>query len=172
MLENHSRYPFVFNASDFYSNGKQSKSVEKKLFWNWSKSNWLLRQDNWAVLQYSLGLFPWALATAEGSPRETKKAAFRGCISKGNYVQWLLFRNIKLGNQTTFAEPVNTLFPKLKSEASACGRTDAVLDVYVDESIKDAEWNNRDTTEAMQFKNLIRGHKNQAVEKISQGIKW
>ena len=42
-------------------------------------------------------------------------------------------------NQTTFVEIVNTLFPKLKTEASECGRTDTVLDVYVDESIKDAE---------------------------------
>ena len=32
MLENHYRYPFVFDASDLYCNGKQSKSVEKKLF--------------------------------------------------------------------------------------------------------------------------------------------
>ena len=42
----------------------------------------------------------------------------------------------------TFAKLVNTLFPKLKTEASACRRTDAVLDVYIDESIKDAELNN------------------------------
>ena len=33
MLENHYRYPFVFDADDFYSNWKLSKSVEKKLFW-------------------------------------------------------------------------------------------------------------------------------------------
>ena len=52
---------------------------------------------------------------------------------------WLSFTNIKLGNQTSFAEAVNTLFQKLKTEASACGRTDTVLDVYVDESIKDAK---------------------------------
>ena len=32
LLENQYRYPFVFDAGDFYSNGKQSKSVEKKLF--------------------------------------------------------------------------------------------------------------------------------------------
>ena len=51
----------------------------------------------------------------------------------------LSFRNIKLGNQATFAEFVNTLFQKLKTDASECGRTDTVLDVYVDESIKDAE---------------------------------
>ena len=54
-------------------------------------------------------------------------------------MQWLSCRNVKLGNQTTFAEFVNTLFQKLKTEASACGRTDTVLDVYVDESVKGAE---------------------------------
>ena len=32
ILENQYRYPFVFDAVDFYSNRKQSKSVEKKLF--------------------------------------------------------------------------------------------------------------------------------------------
>ena len=32
MLENHYRYPLVFDAGDLYSNGKQSKSMEKKLF--------------------------------------------------------------------------------------------------------------------------------------------
>ena len=32
MLENHYIYPFVFDAGDLYCNGKQSKSVEKKLF--------------------------------------------------------------------------------------------------------------------------------------------
>ena len=84
-------------------------------------------------------------------------------------MQWLsFFRNINLRNQTTFAEIVNTLFPKLNTEASACGRTDTVLDVYVDASIKDAECNNRGTIEAMQFKNLIRGHKSQVVEKFSR----
>ena len=39
-----------------------------------------------------------------------------------------------IGNQTIFAELENTLFQKLKTEASVCGRTDAVLDVYMDES--------------------------------------
>ena len=42
-------------------------------------------------------------------------------------------------NQPTFAELVDTLFRKLKTEASACGRTDVILVVHVDESIKDAE---------------------------------
>ena len=59
----------------------------------------------------------------------------------------------------------------LKTQASACWRTDAILVVYVDESIKDAEWNATGTAEDLQFKNLIWGHKNEVVEKISQGIK-
>ena len=77
---------------------------------------------------------------------------------------------IPLGNQTTFEEFVNTLFQKLKTEAVTCRGTDTVSNVYVDESIKDAERSNRGTIEAMQFKNLTGGHKNQAVKKISQGI--
>ena len=48
-------------------------------------------------------------------------------------MHWLSFRNIRLGNQTTFAEIVNASFRKLKTETSAC---DAILVVYVDESIK------------------------------------
>ena len=51
-------------------------------------------------------------------------------------MQWLSFRNIKLGNQTTFAELANTLFRKLKTEARVCGKTDEILVVYVDNLLK------------------------------------
>ena len=47
------------------------------------------------------------------------------------------------GNQKTFAELANTLFQKFKAKASECTGSDAVFDVYGDESIKDAERSNR-----------------------------
>ena len=85
MLENHYRYQFVFDAGDLYSNGKQSKSVEKKLFWKLTKI-FLIAQTRKLnmreALQYSPGPFPWALATDGGSLRETKKAALVNEIEK------------------------------------------------------------------------------------------
>ena len=85
MYENQYRYPFVFDAGDFYSNGKQLKLVEKKLFWKLIKISLTVqtRQLNMReVLQYSLGPFQWALATGQGLLRETKKAALANEIEK------------------------------------------------------------------------------------------
>ena len=133
------------------------------------------------VLQYSPGPFPWALGSGEGSLRKTNKAALANEIEKlaiatdciprptACVIDAMAIIQEHKGNQKTFAELANTLFLKFKAEASECGRTDVVFDVYEDEFIKDAERSNRGAAEATQFKNSIGGHKIKLWNKFLKG---
>ena len=124
------------------------------------------------VLQHSLGTFPWASATGEGSLKKTNKAATLAneieklaiatdCIPRptARVIDAMSIIQKHKDNQKSFAELANTLFLKFKAEASECGRIDVVFDVYEDESIKGAVRSDRGAAEATQFKNLIVGHK-------------
>ena len=123
------------------------------------------------VLAHPLGPLPWAIANGEGTLRKTNKAKLAreleknttqaetmprpsACIIDGmGLVQKLS------GNNKTFAELAKYALSKVLHEGAQSSRIDMVFDVYLEESIKNAERCNRGSGSGIQFKQITPGHK-------------
>ena len=96
------------------------------------------------LLCHSFGPLPWALATPEGFPRKTNKAALEALLQKDNQSPGAVLQNAatvidgmslvqKLnvgGNQTTFGGVSTALFSMALHEGSQSRRIDIVFDTY------------------------------------------
>jgi len=123
------------------------------------------------VLAHPLGPLPWAIANGDGTLRKTNKAKLAkeleknatpaetmprpsACIIDGmGLVQKLS------GNNKTFAELAKLALSKVLHDGAQSCRIDVVFDVYLEESIKNAERCNRGSGSGIQFKQIIPGHK-------------
>ena len=120
------------------------------------------------LLQYSLGPLPWSLATTEGFPRKTNKAALATPLQKDVPLADGLPQNSaaiidgmslvqKLsvgGGQTTFAMVASSLLTKVLHEGSQSNRIDVVFDTYRDMSIKNAERTMRGEVAGVQLSHI------------------
>ena len=120
------------------------------------------------LLQYSLGPLPWFLATTEGFPRKTNKAALATPLQKDVPLADGLPQNSaaiidgmslvqKLsvgGGQTTFAMVASSLLTKVLHEGSQSNRIDVVFDTYRDMSIKNAERTMRGEVAGVQLSHI------------------
>lgn len=97
------------------------------------------------LLHYRLGPLPWALATPEGFPRKTNKAALATYLQKDIHLADSLPRNSttiidgmslvqKLnvgGGQTTYGMVASSLLSMALHEGSQSKRIDVVFDTYI-----------------------------------------
>ena len=105
------------------------------------------------LLHYSLGPLPWALATPEGFPRKTNKAALASHLQKDIHLADSLLRNSTIiidgmslvqklnvgGGQTAYGMVASSLLSMSLHEGSQSKRIDVFFDTYRQISIKNAE---------------------------------
>ena len=106
------------------------------------------------LLRHSLGPLPWALATPEGFPRKTNKAALATYLQKDipsstetiphNAVTVIdgmnLVQKLNVGsNQTTFGSIATAILSMALHEGSKTSRIDVVFNTYKKNSIENAE---------------------------------
>ena len=104
-----------------------------------------------AVFSYPLGLFPWSLADGFGMMRKTNKAAIVKAFEKGaTFLEsppiqsatvidgMALVQKLKVV-QMTFGQVADAVFQSILSCGNRSKRIDVVFDVYLDNSIKNAE---------------------------------
>ena len=122
------------------------------------------------LLSHSLGPLPWALATPEGLPRKTNKAALAAQLQKNEHlVQSIpentvtiidamgLIQKINVASsQTTFGSAASTFFTMTSNEGGPQStRIDIVFDKYREISIKNVERGIRGEVQGVQFANII-----------------
>ena len=120
------------------------------------------------LLCHSLGPLPWALATPEGFPRKTNKAALAAFLQKDIQSPGAVPQNAatvidgmslvqKLnvgGNQTTFGGVSTALFSMALHEGSQSRRIDIIFDTYRENSIKNTERSLRGEVQGIQVSNV------------------
>lgn len=120
------------------------------------------------LLHHSLGPLPWSLATPEGFPRKTNKAALATYLQKdvqladrippnsATIVDGMsLVQKLNVGsNQTTFGHVASSLLSMVLHAGSQSSRIDVVFDVYRENSIKNAERTIRGEEQGVQFANI------------------
>ena len=123
------------------------------------------------VLSHPLGPLPWSLATPDGLMRKTNKASLAkelqrnvqaadaipqpsACVIDG----MALVQRLK-GDQKTFAAVAKTLLCRVLNEGGSSDRIDVVFDDYREESIKNAERENRGEGSGSEFRNIQADHK-------------
>ena len=118
--------------------------------------------------QYSLGPLPWALATPEGFPRKTNKAALATYLQKDVQLADSLPLNSATiidgtslvqemnvgGGQTTFGMVASSLLSMAVHEGSQSKRIDVVFDTYREVSIKNAERSKRGEVPGVQLAHI------------------
>ena len=120
------------------------------------------------MLQHSLGPMPWSLATAEGYPRKTNKAALAAHLQKNVQLAdrppnnsatiidgMSLVQKVSVGsNQTTFGSVASSLMAMVLHEGSESSRIDVVFDTYMENSIKNTERSMRGEEPGVQVVNI------------------
>ena len=124
------------------------------------------------VLSHPLGPLPWALASADGSLKKTSKSSLAkelqkdvpaaeiipqpsACIIDG----MALVQRLK-GDQKTFSEVADSLISMALHEGANSNRIDVVFDVYLENSIKNAEREKRGSDQTgNEFRNIRPEHK-------------
>ena len=123
------------------------------------------------VLSHPLGPLPWSLATPDGLMRKTNKASLAkelqknvqsadsipqpsACVIDG----MALVQRLK-GDQKTFAAVAGTLLGRVLNEGGSSDRIDVVFDDYREESIKNAERENRSEGSGSEYRNIQADHK-------------
>ena len=107
------------------------------------------------VLSHPLGPLPWSLATPDGLMHKTNKASLAKELEKNVQVAdsipqtsacvidgMALVQRLK-GDQKTFAAVAETLLGRVLNEGGSSDRIDVVFDDYREESIKNAERENK-----------------------------
>lgn len=123
------------------------------------------------VLCHPLGPLPWALASADGTPRKTNKASLAKALKKDIRAAdvipqpstriidgMAMVQKIK-GDQKTFAEVADCVLSMALSEGIDSQRIDVVFDVYRKESIKNTEREKRGSESGHEFRNIKAEHK-------------
>ena len=122
--------------------------------------------DMRSVFKFPLGPLPWALVEPMGTMKKTSKATLlhnlEGPVEplervSGDYA--MVFDGVKYVQQSqvtnkTFGQLSTDLLGKILTTSSKAARTDVVLDVYHDLSIKNAERNRRSKGQLL-FKTII-----------------
>ena len=123
------------------------------------------------VLSHPLGPLPWSLATPDGLMRKTNKASLAkelqknvqsadsipqpsACVIDG----MALVQRLK-SDQKTFAAVAETLLGRVLNEGGSSDRIDVVFDDYREESIKNAERENRGEGSGSEYRNIQADHK-------------
>ena len=120
------------------------------------------------LLRHSLGSLPWSLATPEGFPRKTNKAALATYLQKdirlaeripqnsATVIDGMsLVQKLNVGsNQTTFGSVANAILSMALHEGSQSSRIDVVFDTYRENSIKNAERSLRGEVQGVQLANI------------------
>ena len=127
--------------------------------------------DMRSVLAHPLGPLPWSLGNCDGTLKKTSKSTLARqreknvslaeaipqpstCIIDGmNLVQKVHSEN------KTFAEVSDAIFMWALHTGTESSRIDVVFDVYLDESVKNAERVNRGSDSGILFSNIVAGHK-------------
>ena len=115
------------------------------------------------ILCHPLGPLPWSLATSEGQPLKTNKAALGKSLQKGitvaEHIPWpsatisdgmFLFQKMKY-DQMSFGQLTSTLLSPVLNEGSLTGTINIVFGVYREHSIKDMERSTRSVESEMHF---------------------
>ena len=123
------------------------------------------------VLSHPLGPLPWSLATPDGLMRKTNKASLAkelqknvqsadsipqpsACVIDG----MALVQRLK-SDQKTFAAVAETLLGRVLNEGGSSDRIDVFFDDYREESIKNAERENRGEGSGSEYRNIQADHK-------------
>ncbi|KAK3741562.1 hypothetical protein QZH41_002944 [Actinostola sp. cb2023] len=121
------------------------------------------------LLCHSLGPLPWALATPDGLPRKTNKAALATLLQKGVQLAERVPENSAIvidamslvqklnvaSNQTTFGTVASALLSMALNEGGPqSSRIDIVFDTYREISIKNVERSIRGEVQGVQLSNL------------------
>jgi len=123
------------------------------------------------VLSHPLGPLPWSLSTPDGLLRKTNKASLAkelqknvqtadaipqpsACVING----MALVQRLK-DDQKSFAAIAETLLCMVLNEGATSDRVDVVFDDYRDESIKNAERENRGEGSGGEYRNIQADHK-------------
>jgi len=115
------------------------------------------------VLAHPVGPFPWAISNGDGTLRKTNKAKLDRELEKNATPAETMPRSStyiidgmglvqKLsGNNKTFAELAKSALSRVLHEGAPSRRIDVVFDVYLEESIKNAERCNSGSGSGIQF---------------------
>lgn len=123
------------------------------------------------VMSYPLGVFPWSLATSDGTPRKTNKAVLAKEVQKGIspvdsfgphkkacVIDLMgIVQKVK-GDKQTFSNLSSIIFAIILREGSECKRIDVVSDVYKTGSIKQLERIRRGQTLGTEYRQIAPGH--------------
>ena len=130
------------------------------------------------VLCHPLGPLSWSLSTADGSLRKTSKSTLAkelqknvpaadeipqpsACIIDG----MALVQRLK-GDHKKFSDVADSLFGMVLHEGSSSSRIDVIFDVYRENSIKNAEREQRGSESGNEFRNIQPDHKVQQWRKF------
>ena len=123
------------------------------------------------VLVNPLGPLPWALSNWDGTMKKTNKAVLpKHLESKVLPIEEVPHPSVTIidamglmnklhGENRTFSELSDHVFPQMLHAARGSDRIDMVFDVYHSDSIKSAERIQRGSTEGIAFCNIMPGHK-------------
>ena len=130
------------------------------------------------VLSHPLGPLPWALANADGTLRKTNKAVLAMELEKqvlpaetipgpsATIIDGMSLIQKLQGNDWTFSRLAELALTQVLHEGVDSHRIDVVFDVYREDSIKNAERENRGCTTGTQFRNIAPGHQIQQWRKF------
>lgn len=123
------------------------------------------------VLSHPLGPLPWSLATADGLMRKTNKASLAKELHKNVeaadaipqpsacVIDGMALVQCLKGDKKTFAAVAETLLCRVLNEGGTSDRIDVVFDDYREESIKNAERENRGDGLGSEYRNIQAEHK-------------
>ena len=130
------------------------------------------------VLCHPLGPLPWSLSTADGSLRKTTKAALAKELQKNVPAadeiprpsacvidSMALVQRLK-GDHEKFSDVADCLLNMVLHEGSSSNRIDVIFDVYRENSIKNAERENRGSECGNEFRHIQPEHKVQGWRKF------
>ena len=124
-----------------------------------------------SVLTHPLGPLPWSLGNCYGTLKKTSKSTLAQQLEKNVLLaeaipqpSTCIIDGMSLvqkvhGDNKTFAELSDAIFMSALRTGAESSRIDVVFDVYLDESIKNAERVNRGSDSGILFSNIVAGHK-------------
>ena len=129
------------------------------------------------VLTHPIGPVPWVLAIGEGFFRKTNKASLANELVKLSLptedlpsTSASIIDAMRIVQRTkdchkTFSDLSDAIFREVLAEGSCSNKIDAMFEVYLDQSIKNAERVlKRDSSTAVSFKNIQACHKIQQCD--------
>jgi len=128
--------------------------------------------DMKSVLAHPLGPLPWSLGNCDGTLKKTIKSTPARQLEKKTVSlaeaipqpSTCIINGMSLvqkvhGDNKTFVEVSDAIFMSALRTGAESSRIDVVFDVYLDESIKNAERVNRGSDSGILFSNIVAGHK-------------